>query len=261
MAANLNNNEQSSEGSDGEESMNNVMSVQSESQASKSNADDSEDEQDLKKRLDEMQKKPKKVKGKSSAMLPKKLVPKSDKKPAVVAKPAKTPEKPKAVVKPAALPQKPKEPPKVKAKAPVKEDKVPIDKSKLRYSQTNLLKQKSKSTLYDKRAEESISNILNRKAPSPKPLTKTASFTQKSYLDKSAALIEADQTLQIKDQKPVISSRISPEKMTTSLRTIVKHLYQNKKSLDTSQINKPEAKSTIKFTLNSFIDEDGTRGD
>lgn len=258
MSSNLNN-EQSSDASDGEESMSNVLSVQSDSRnESKSNADDSEDEQDMKKRMEELLKKhSKKGKGKPATPMPKKLVPKSDKKP--VAKPAKAPKT--AIKLEKAPPPKPKELPKAKAKPAAKDDKLPIDKSKLKYSQINLLKQKSKSTLYDKRAEESISNILNRKAPSPRPLTRTASFTQKSYLDKSAALIEADQTLQIKDQKPVTSARISPEKMTTSLRTIVKHLFQNKKSLDTSQMNKQEAKSTVKFTLNSFIDEDGTRGD
>ena len=261
MAASLNN-EQSSEASDGEESMNNVMSVMSESRnESKSNADDSEDEQDLKKRLEELQKKrPKKEKGKPPPAVPKKLVSKEVKKAAPKA--TTVPVKPKAVNKLDKSPQpKLKEPPKAKEKPTVKDEKMAIDKSKLRYSQTNLLKQKSKSTLYDKRAEESISNILNRKTPSPGPPTKTASFTQKSYLDKSAALIEADQTLQIKDQKPVTSGRISPEKMTNSLRTIVKHLYRNKKSIDISQMNKQEAKSTVKFTLNSFIDEDGTRGD
>lgn len=256
MAANLNN-EETSEASDGEESMSNVMSVNSDSQnQTKSNADDSEE--DLKKRLEEVQKKKtKKAKGKPTSpapALPKKIVAKEVKK----ATP-KAVKQPKAVKKPEKAPKaKPKEPVKAKEKPAPKEEKpVPIDKSKLRYSQTNLLKQKSKSTLYDTRAEESISNLLNRrKAPSPASPT----FTQKSYLDKSAALIEADQTLQIKDQKPVTSGRISPEKMTLSLRTIVKHLYRNKKTID-SQSNKQEAKSTVKFTLNSFIDEDGTRGD
>ena len=141
-----------------------------------------------------------------------------------------------------------------------KEDRSPIDKSKLRYSQTNLFNSRSKTMLYDKRAEESISNIINRQFKPKTVVKRSTSFTQKSYIDKSADQIELDQTIKAKDQKPVACQRISPEKMTKSLHIIVKNLFK-KKSSDNDQINKLDAKSSIKFTLNSSINENGERFD
>lgn len=143
-----------------------------------------------------------------------------------------------------------------------KDDRSPIDKSKLRYSQTNVFKPKSK-VAYDRKAEESISNLINRRRTA-KPLFKTTSFTAKEYVDRSAVQInqiEADQNIVLKEKKPVIGQRISPEKMTESLHVLVKHLYKNKASLDVNQMGKQDAKSTIRFSLNSFINEDGEAGD
>lgn len=276
----------SQESSDEEESLN-VLSVQSES---KTNADDEEDQPS---QLSEEEKKVKKKKAKKSKIgskasgeggkkLKTKLLKGLDKvnllnkfdsskssKSVNASKKKSVPEKQVRAQENLKKPKEKAKEPSIKnikveknvepkAETQVAETKpIPIDKSKLRYSQTNLAKSIQRPQLYDRKAEESISNILNRK---PKPPSKTTSFTTKSYIDRSAAIIEADQTIKFKDQKAVTSQRISPEKMTKSLNVIVKHLFKNKKSLD-RQPSSQESKSTIKISLSSFINEDGERFD
>lgn len=244
---------QGTDNSDEEESSLNVMSVQSDSQSdeNKSKLEEEEDEEE-KKRIEEEKKKRRAKHKKTRSSSRSKTLGQHKK---LRSKFLKSLDKINLINKLEKVEQKKSE--KLKTK---ESEKLPIDKSQLKYQQTNRMKDKTKPALYDKSTEQSISNILNRKS-TPKQVKKVTSFTQKSYLDKSAAQLEADQTVQVKDQKPVVSHRISPEKMTNSLKLIVKHLYQNKKSLDTNQNKQEDTKSTIKFTLNSFINEDGERFD